>query len=214
MKIKLLLYTVPLLFSACTSSPQRYTTWQRVQQSQLGLSEKINLTNALVKVTEITERNKTARAFRPQQKKLDCKDNNKQDIPERIKGPEQIEYSKGKGNDSNDIVLEGMNVITYKLSELMKVSENGNNDCEDNLTPLAQQGNPVTINANGSTGGITINIGSPGAIATTNELKKEDSNTVPVFVTNPPKSNIQSFWDDIFGYNQSNNYNSHENNKR
>lgn len=210
MKFKLLLVCTSLLFlSGCAGSDQRFTAWQQVNQANTKSVEQRYLVDQLVEITEIKERNETARAFSPYQQKPDCeeKESHQQNISGRRKRSKVS--SKGKGSRSpandlmqggdNDIVLEGMDVITSKLSELIELSQ-GDSNCEDNQTSPAQQGNPITVNANGATGGITINIGSPGAVATTNAPEKEKGTSTPIVVSKPPKSDMQAFWDNLFGF--------------
>jgi hypothetical protein len=96
------------------------------------------------------------------------------------------------------MVLEGMDVITGQLSELL---ERINQPDQERVTiqQPPPSGNPITINANGAVGGITINIDSAGAVVTSNTPKKAKRLISTASPSSPPKSDLQSFWDGIFG---------------
>jgi len=211
MKIRLLLYTVPLIFSGCAGSSEKFTAWQDVQTQQIYSDKQIKLGTNAVEIVEIRERNKTARAYSNQRKGFyECKKdehNSQGTLNRKIPDRSYNFNTKGKGkrppsvrlNDDSDMVLEGVDIITEQLSELIERSQVPEQD-RINVDPLpSPYGNPITINANGSTGAITINIGSPGAVATSNASKKKKGTPAPIVTNIPPKSDLQSFWNGVFG---------------
>jgi hypothetical protein len=219
--MKKLLYVSPLLFLIGCAGSQKYTSWQKtqsdiatsnenIQTRQIQSKESIHLSDRLVKIIEIKERNKTARAFSSNP------DYDKNCEKEKVQVNKQQyirkNYTKGKGsknpsnlnNPDNDLVLEGMDIMTSELAELADTIEGITNNKSKQIQ--CNSGLPITINANGATGGITINVGSPGAVAENDNSKKEiipvkkSNNTLPLMsFIQPPKSVFENFFEDFFG---------------
>ena len=224
--MKKLLYATPLLFLIGCAGPQKYTSWQKaqsdiatsnenIQTQRIQSKESVQLSDRLVEIIEIKERNKTARAF---SNNPDCDKNCEK---EKVQVNNQVnkqnvrkKYIKGKGskrpsdlnNSDDDLVLEGMDVMTSELAKLTETIEGMANNKPEQIQ--GNSGPPITINANGATGGITINVGSPGAIAENDNSKKEvipvkksDNNNLPLMAfTQPPKSALEKFFEEFFGF--------------
>lgn len=204
--MKKILYVAPLLCLMNCAGPQKYISWQKaqsdisdsnkhIQETKIKSDQSINLSNRLVEITEIKERQKTARAF---SNNPDC-DNDCED--KKIKG----KYLKIDSNPNNKLVLEGMDVITSELVKLKNtikgIDNNKHKYIQDNSIP------PITINANGATGGITINVSSPGAVAKNDNSEKKsvpvkrlDNNLQLMPFVNPPKTALENAFDSIFGF--------------
>ena len=147
--MKKLLYVAPLLFLIGCAGPQKYTSWQKaqsdiatsnenIQTRQIQSKESIHLSDRLVEIIEIQERNKTARAF---SNNPDCDKNcekEKVQVNNQVNKQQNVKrkYIKGKGfkspsnfnNSDDDLVLEGMDVMTSELAKLAETIEGiGNN---------------------------------------------------------------------------------------